>query len=71
MGREKLGILRDLIPNSAWLDAIRVVWYGIKGILWNYLMVGKYSGNGGLLVNAALVYQSTTDLGNPVEIVEL
>lgn len=71
MGRTKGGILADFLPSSAWVDAGKVVWYGIKGILWQYLMVGSRGANGGLLINAALVYQSTTRLGNPVEIVDL
>lgn len=65
------GIVGDLIPSMAWMDAIKVVFYGIRGILWDRLMVGPGGGNGGLMVNAALVWQSTTDVGNPVEIVEL
>lgn len=71
MAREKAGPLADLIPSLAWIDAVKVVWYGIKGMLWQRLMVGPSGGNGGILVNAALVYQSTTDIGNPIEIVEL
>jgi hypothetical protein len=70
MGR-KGGILLDVIPSFAWLDSFRVLWYGIKGILWQKLMVGPGGGNGCLLVNAAVVYQSTTDVGNPVQVVEL
>ncbi|RDW63885.1 hypothetical protein BP5796_10387 [Coleophoma crateriformis] len=69
--REPAGLLRDFLPSMAWIDGLKVVWYGIKGILWQRLMVGPSGGNGGLLVNAALVYQSTTDIGNPIEIVEL
>jgi hypothetical protein len=55
----------------AWMDAVKVVFYGIRGILWDRLVVGPGGGNGGLMVNAALVWQSTTDVGNPVEIVEI
>ncbi|KAF4625920.1 hypothetical protein G7Y89_g12239 [Cudoniella acicularis] len=70
MGRKK-GVLLDIIPSFAWLDAAKVLWYGVKGILWQRLMVGPAGGNGGLLINAAVVYQSTTDVGNPVEVAEL
>lgn len=65
------GILVDIVPSYAWVDALKVVWHGFKGILWQKLMVGPNGGNGGLLVNAAVVYQSTTDIGNPVEVVEI
>jgi len=71
MGRKKGGILLDVIPNMGWIDAVKVVWYGIKGFLWQRLMVGPAGGNGGMMINAAVVYQSTTDVGNPVEVIEL
>jgi hypothetical protein len=71
MGRKKGGVILDIIPSMAWIDAIKVVWYGIKGVLWQRLMVGPGGGNGGMMINAALVYQSTTDVGNPVEVIEL
>lgn len=71
MAGQLRGILGDIIPSMAWVDAVRVLFYGVRGILWDRLMVGPGGGNGGLMVNAALVWQSTTDVGNPVEIVEL
>jgi hypothetical protein len=67
MAGKRAGILGDIIPSMAWVDAIKVLFYGVRGILWDRLI----GGNGGLMVNAALVWQSTTDVGNPVEIVEL
>lgn len=65
------GVWADFVPSHAWKDALRVIWYGVKGILWQWLMVGPAGGNGGLLINAAVVYQSTTQVGNPVEVVEI
>ena len=53
------------------MDVARVVFYGIRGILWDRLMVGPGGGNGGLLVNAAVVWRSTVDVGNRPQIVEL
>lgn len=71
MARENGGLLMDLIPSGAWINAFKVVFYGVRGILWDRLMVGPSGGHGGVMVNAALVYQSTTDVGNPVQIVDL
>ncbi|CZR64171.1 probable adult brain protein 239 [Phialocephala subalpina] len=71
MGRSEGGVIMDLLPSMAWWDSLKVLWFGVKGILWQRLMVGPRGGNGGLLVNAAIVWQSTTDPGNPVEVVEL
>ena len=71
MESKRGGILGDIIPSMALVDAVKVVFYGVRGILWDRLMVGPGGGNGGLMINAALVWQSTTDIGNPVEITEL
>lgn len=71
MDRKKGGVIADFLPSLAWIDALKVIWFGIKGFFWQRLMVGPGGAHGGLLVNAAVVYQSTTDVGNPVEIVEL
>lgn len=71
MARKKGGVLMDLVPSSAWVDAMKVFWHGIKGILWARLMVGPGGAHGSLLINAAVCYQTTTDVGNPVEVVEI
>jgi hypothetical protein len=71
MASKRGGILGDIVPSMAWIDAVKIFLYGVRGILWDRLMVGPSGGNGGLMVNAALVWQSTTDVGNPVEVVEL
>jgi hypothetical protein len=67
----KGGVVADLIPSAAWIDVAKVVWYGVNGVLWQWLMVGSKGANGGILVNAALAYQSTSNIGNAPEIVEL
>jgi len=71
MSKTGNGVLKDFIPSSAWVDAIKVLFYGIRGILWDLLMVGPGGSNGCLMVNAAIVWQSTTAIGNPPEIIDL
>jgi hypothetical protein len=71
MARKRGGVLLDIIPSMAWIDAFKVVWHGVRGILWQRLMVGPAGGHGGMMINASVVYQSTTEVGNPVEIIEL
>lgn len=71
MASKKGGVIADFFPGWAWIDALHVIWYGVKGVFWQWLMVGPAGGNGGVLVNAALVYQSTTTLGNRPEVVDL
>ncbi|KAI9818684.1 MAG: hypothetical protein M1832_004159 [Thelocarpon impressellum] len=58
-----------LLDPWVWLDVLRVVWYGGKGFLWNRVWGG--SSSGGVLVNAALAYQNTGRLGNPVQVVDV
>jgi len=71
MARSRGGVIADVVPSFAWVDSLKVLWHGFKGILWQKLMVGPNGGSGGILINAALVYQSTTDVGNPVEVVDI
>ncbi|CZT04662.1 hypothetical protein WAI453_007752 [Rhynchosporium graminicola] len=71
MDQKSGGIVVDLLPSLAWWDSLMVLFYGFKGILWQRLMVGPRGGNGGLMINAALVWQTTTDLGNSPEVIEL
>jgi hypothetical protein len=72
MNRKKSGVITDCIPSAAWLDALKVLWYGIKGMLWQHLMVRSKGAHGGLMVNAAIVSWKSADvIGNPVEVVEL
>lgn len=56
---------------ETWVDVLSVVFYGIRGVLWDRLMIGPAGGNGALLVNAAVVWQSTTDVGNRPQVVEV
>jgi hypothetical protein len=65
------GILGELVPSAAWLDVLKVVWYGVRGILWQWLMVGPKGANGGVLVNPAIVWQSTLDARNEAIVVDL
>ncbi|KAG9244542.1 Metallo-dependent phosphatase-like protein [Calycina marina] len=65
------GLLGWLWNAREWLDVGRVVFYGVRGILWDRLMVGKAGGNGSLLVNAAVVWGSTTDVGHKAIVVDI
>lgn len=67
--RDGAGLLRDLVSVSAWIDALRLLWYGLGGILWNQVWGGV--DDGGLMVNASLTYRSTGKLGNAPQIVDI
>lgn len=66
----RMGFWRDVKPER-WIDAAKVVWYGVRGMLWRRLMQGARDGSGALLVNAALTYRSTSRIGNGAQIVDL
>src|SRR3954462_2042689 len=63
MTRTGKGFIYDLFPSKAWLDAVKVVWYGINSIVWKWVMLGPGTNNGGLMVNAAVMYGNTGKLG--------
>lgn len=71
MAKTGSGILSDAIPSAAWMDAVKVLFYGVRGILWDRLMVGPAGANGCLLVNPAIAWQSTTEVGNKATVVEI
>ena len=68
---KKAGILKDLLPSTAWIDALRVIWYDLRGLFWQRLMVGASSDSGGLLINAALMFDATKKLDNVAEVIDL
>ncbi|KAL2016270.1 hypothetical protein VTK56DRAFT_4014 [Thermocarpiscus australiensis] len=65
------GLFYDLIPSARWLDAFAMVYHGVGSILWKWLMAGPGANNGGLLVNASVMYGNTGQLRNPVVVVDL
>ena len=47
-----------MFPNRSWFDAFRVLYYGVKSVIWHYAMLGGAS-SGGVTVNAAMQYGNT------------
>lgn len=66
----RVGFFRDLKPARL-VEAWRVWWGGLRGLMWRYLMQGPRGMYGGTLVNAALTYQSTSRIGNQAQVVYL
>ncbi|KAL2120560.1 hypothetical protein VTJ04DRAFT_4587 [Mycothermus thermophilus] len=72
MSRQPKGPLWDLlVPGAHWLDFWDMVRHGIGNILWKWIMLGPGTNNGGLMVNAALMYGDSGVLRNPVAVVDL
>jgi len=68
MLRPAKGLLWDLIPSMKWVESLSVVWYGVLSIVRRWFGGSR---QGGLLVNAAVMYRDSGVLGNPVTVVEL
>lgn len=58
-----------MIPNACWLDAFKVLFYGIRSVVWQYAMLGG-SSTGGVMINAAMQRGNTGKLvkGSPISI---
>ncbi|ODM19670.1 hypothetical protein SI65_04655 [Aspergillus cristatus] len=64
------GLFRDLLDPTAWVDAARVVVYGVLGIVWAKVWGGENRGCG-WFVNAACMYRNSGRLGNRPFVVDL
>lgn len=63
------GILRDLVDVPGMVDAVRVVVYGILGVIWSRIWGGDNQGS--WMVNAACMYRNTGQLGNSPQVIVL
>ncbi|KAF2665561.1 Metallo-dependent phosphatase [Microthyrium microscopicum] len=70
MAREgRKGFIRQLISLHLWMDALRVIFYGVTGVIWDRVWGGDAKGT--LMVNAALSVNNTGKLGNAIQIVDI
>ncbi|KAL8790485.1 MAG: hypothetical protein Q9213_000637 [Squamulea squamosa] len=67
--RNQAGFFYDFVDVPAWFDAMRVVWYGIRGLLWYQVWGGINAGT--MAINASLTVGSTGKLGNAPQIVDI
>ncbi len=67
--RSERGVLIDILAVRAWIDLVKLAVYGILGIFWSRIWGGD--GYGSILVNSALMYRSSGQLGNPPQVVEI
>lgn len=56
------GPIFDFIPNRDWIDAIKIIYYGLNAILFKYLMLGPGSNNASLMINAGCMHGNTGKL---------
>lgn len=64
------GPWRDLVDVAGWLDALRVVVYGVLGVVWAKVWGGENLGSG-WVVNAAQMVGNTGRLGNAPIVIDL
>ena len=67
--RETLGLLKNLLSINLWLDVVSILRAGLSGILWNRGWGGE--SNGGLMINASLMYRNTGKLGNHPQVIDI
>jgi len=67
--RHNNGMLRDVLAARAWVDVVKLVIYGLVGVLWTRVWGGIEEST--LMVNSALTYRSTGTLGNSPQVVDI
>lgn len=60
---------RGLLNPWLWCNAFRVVYRGLRGLIWDKVWGGQ--GPHTIMVNAAQMYGNTGKLGNPIQIVDI
>jgi hypothetical protein len=69
--RTRLGWMCDAFSPTSWIDTLRVIAYGITGILWARVWGGELSRGSGWMVNAACMYRNSGTLNNPPRVFDL
>jgi len=67
--RKDAGIWGDWLDAGVWMDFVKMVYHGIKGLLW--ARVWKGVSQGGMMLNVSLSVRSTGKIGNPPSWVDL
>lgn len=63
------GLIRGLLNPKAWVDVLRVLYFGTASLLWDRLWGGQ--GRTTRSINAALMYESSGILRNPPQVVDI
>lgn len=71
LSRPRQGPIMEMMPSQLWLDALRVLYFGIESVLWKWIMSGPKSNDGSLLVNAAQAYRSTGKVKSRAVVVDI
>ncbi|KAH8689947.1 Metallo-dependent phosphatase-like protein [Talaromyces proteolyticus] len=69
--RSRWGFLYDFFTPRNWFDALRVLVYGVTGIVWSRVWGGESNRGSGWMVNAAAMYKDSGVLRNPPQVFTL
>lgn len=65
------GLIGDLVPSRAWLNAMKVLTYDVTGLVWKWIMMGPGTNRGSVLVNAGVVNGDTGNLSGIVQVIDI
>lgn len=65
--RRKSWTSPDSMDLGHWINGLGMLWHGVLGALWSRVWGGE--GSGGIMINAALMYNNSGQLGNPPTVV--
>lgn len=71
LNRPRRGPIMDFIPNRSWVDMWKVVYYGLHGVAWKWLMGGPRANQGSIMVNAAQMYGNTGRIKSRAYVVDI
>ncbi|OAA62326.1 Metallophosphoesterase domain protein [Cordyceps fumosorosea ARSEF 2679] len=71
LSRPRRGPILDFIPNRSWIYMWKVVYYGVQGVAWKWLMGGPRSNQGSIMVNAAQMVGDTGRIKSRAVVVDI
>jgi len=71
LARRARGFVWDLWNLCLWWDLGRVVFYGVKAVLWERVWGGRMLEYQTVMVNAAMMFEGSGRLGNGVQVVDI
>ncbi|KAK5105791.1 hypothetical protein LTR62_002153 [Meristemomyces frigidus] len=63
------GVVRAVLDLRCWVDVAKVVWFGVGDVLWDRVWGGYCERT--VMVNAALMFNNSGELGNEPQVVDI
>jgi hypothetical protein len=67
--RPRRGLIRDVFSHASWIDAAKVLIYGVHAVLWKWLMLGPGANSGSMMINAAQMWGNTGKIRSRAQVV--